>query len=257
MRLNIENALKNARKTDIPSSTLVKVDDVLRNLEHRKGKKYMGKRFKVSAVVAAAVAVMLVFSTAAFGQGIVRYVRTAMLGDHAVFITPGEGEITEAERQRIIDENQELIDAGTVSVTTSDTWEKPDWLTYADAEEGKSHFITDALLPAYVPEGYEFSNIFYYVESMEDLQEYGANMYMGAVYAGPGGEISMQIRFMNEETGFVSSATADMQKIKINGHEAVLDKNTLDLLIGDVMYMFYGNHNAGSAELVKMAESLS
>ena len=62
---NIENALRNVKKADVPSSTVAKVDDMLRNLEHRKGEKYMKPRYKRSAVVAAAIVAMLLVTTTA------------------------------------------------------------------------------------------------------------------------------------------------------------------------------------------------
>jgi hypothetical protein len=66
MRIDIEDTLKNAKEIDIPSSTFAKVDDVLRNLAHRKGEKHMKPRYKKSTVVAAAIAAMLLITTTAF-----------------------------------------------------------------------------------------------------------------------------------------------------------------------------------------------
>jgi len=62
----IEKALRNANKANIPSSTFEKVDNVLRNLEHRKGTLNMKPRIRKSAVIAAVVAVMLLITTTAF-----------------------------------------------------------------------------------------------------------------------------------------------------------------------------------------------
>ena len=66
MRDNIENALKNVKKVAVPNSTFMKVDDVLRNLEHSKEEKYMKPRYKKSAVVAAALIAVLIITGTAF-----------------------------------------------------------------------------------------------------------------------------------------------------------------------------------------------
>ncbi|MCL1828729.1 MAG: hypothetical protein FWG32_04445 [Oscillospiraceae bacterium] len=65
MRDNIENALRNVKKVDVPDSTFAKVDDVLRNLEHRKGEIHMKPGYRKMAVIAAAVAAMLLITTTA------------------------------------------------------------------------------------------------------------------------------------------------------------------------------------------------
>jgi len=66
MQYNIENALTNVKKADIPKSTFDKVDDVLRNLDYRKGTSNMKPRIRKSAVIAAVVAAMLLITTTAF-----------------------------------------------------------------------------------------------------------------------------------------------------------------------------------------------
>ena len=66
MRNNIENALKNVKKVAVPNSTFVKVDDVLRNLEHRKGENHMKPRYRKSVVVAAACMAVLFITGTAF-----------------------------------------------------------------------------------------------------------------------------------------------------------------------------------------------
>ena len=206
----------------------------------------MKKRFKKPIAVAACVAVALTLSVTVFGHELVRYVRTTMLGDHAGFVV---AEITgDEERQADINVSRNEVDVS--------EWVEPDWLTFTDAEEGRSHFITNALLPGDLPNGFEFKHIFYFVESMDELQEYGANKYMGVIFSDGYNELRMQIRFMDETTGFYLSATENMQTIDINGHEAIIDTNTISLLIGDVLYLFFGNEKIGTEELLNMAQSL-
>ncbi|MCL2564243.1 MAG: DUF4367 domain-containing protein [Defluviitaleaceae bacterium] len=216
---------------------------------------YMKRGFKKPIAFIACMAVILSMSIAVFGQDLVRYMRTAMLGNHAAFTVMPER--SEEEIAALQEELQELIDAGVVIV--SDQWEEPEWLTFTDAAEGLSHFITDAKLPTYVPEGFHFKHIFYFAESIEEFEEFrdqGANMYMGVVFFNGEEEIRMQIRYMTEDTGFEASASEHMRTMEINGYTAVVDISTVNLLIGDVLYTFFGMNNVEVDELIKMAESL-
>ena len=132
-----------------------------------------------------------------------------------------------------------------------------DLLTFTDIEEGRSHFITDVLMPSWLPEGYTFQYITYFVDSLEILEsEPEARKYMSVYYGNGKDMISSQVRFMDEYTAFEAGGSADIQELKINGYDAVLDGNVLNLLIGDVMYMFFANENLNSYELIKIAESL-
>ena len=127
----------------------------------------------------------------------------------------------------------------------------------AFAQEGKSYFITDVMLPTYAPDDFEFKHIFYFAETLEELQAPGTNKYMGVIFSNGTEEIRMQIRYMTEDTGFVASASPDMRAIEINGHEALLDNSVLNLLVGDVMYMFFSMGNVDDEALIRMAESLN
>lgn len=223
---------------------------------NRERKIYMKRGIRKPVAFAACIIVILSMSISVFGQDFVRYMRTVMLGNHAAFVTAGE-ELCREEIEARQEELQELIDAGVVVVYGE--FEEPQWLKFTDAREGLSHFITDAMLPTYLPEGFYFKHIFYFAESMEEFEEFkdqGVNMYMGVVFSNGTEEIRMQIRYMTEDTGFVASASEHVRTIEINGHEAVVDLNSLNLLIGDVMYMFFGINSLEVDELIKMAESL-
>ncbi|MCL2852378.1 MAG: DUF4367 domain-containing protein [Defluviitaleaceae bacterium] len=223
---------------------------------NEEGDTYMKKGIRKPLAVAACAAIILTVSVTAFGQELVRYVRSVMLGDHAGFIIAEE--IREEDREALREERQALIDEGYLTASESTDFDEPAWLTFTDAEEGRSHFITDALLPAYLPEGFAFKHIFYFVESVEELGEYGANKYMGVVFSNGVDELPVQVRFMDETTAFALSATENIRTVEINGHEAVVDLNSVNILIGDVMYFFFGGTgNVDVEELIRMAESLS
>lgn len=259
-----ENFVKEYGRTDFSSESKNKA----KNLEalqiklpiiNEERKIYMNerkRRIRKPIAIAACIAVILSMSAVVFGQDIVNYVRTTMLGEYASFSTSPE--LTEEEIQKIEEQTQALIDSGEITITTSnDNWVEPEWVSFTDATEGKSHFITDVMLPTYAPSGFHFSHVFYFVENFEELQEHGANMYMGVIFSNGADEIRMQIRYMNEETGFEAGATENLQTLQINGHEAVVDSGVVNLLVDDVIYMFFGMGIVDDAELIKMAASLS
>jgi hypothetical protein len=68
----------------------------------------------------------------------------------------------------------------------------------------------------------------------------------------------MQIRKMNEETGFGASAGPDMRYITVNGHKGVVDGNNVYVEINGVMYMILAGRADGvtQQDVIKMAESL-
>ena len=70
MRYDIESVLKNVTKAAVPNSTFEKVDDALRNLENRKGEKYMKPKYKKPIVAAAALTATLLISGAAFAAAL-------------------------------------------------------------------------------------------------------------------------------------------------------------------------------------------
>ena len=212
-------------------------------------------RVRKPIVIAACFVLILSMSAVVFGQDIVNYFRTITLGEHAAF-TMGY-ELTNEEIQALQEETQAMIDAGEIVVVTANEWEEPEWLSFTNAAEGKAHFITDVMLPTYAPDGFEFKHVFFFAETLEELSQYGANMFMGVVFSNGTDEIRMQIRYMTEDTGFVASASPDMRTVEINGHEAVVDSTTVNLLVGDVLYMFFGMGIVDDAALIRMAESLN
>ena len=258
----VEEFIEKCRKTDFSSESRNKQA----NLEQLKAKLpimneerdiYMKKGIRKPIAIAACIAVVLSMSVVVFGQDVVNYIRTVRLGDHANYIV-SVGDVSDEDMQAFIDEKAEGCE---ISDEEYELWTEADmvdfnWLTFTDAAEAKSHFITnDALLPTYLPEGFEFDHIYFFVESLEDLQEYGANKFMTAVFSNGTDEIQMQIRFMDETTRFVTGLPEDIQVIDINGNEAIVAENTLDILIGDTMYFIMGS-GLSADELIAMAASL-
>jgi hypothetical protein len=86
-------------------------------------------------------------------------------------------------------------------------------------------------------------------------------MYLNVYYtnADKSQQIYMQIRKMNEETGFTASGSPDMRYISINGHEGVVAVKSVYVEIDGVMYMILADFTADGVtqqDVIKMAESL-
>ena len=62
MRTDIEKTLKNAKQMEVPNSTFVKVDNVLRNLEQREDIPYMKPKYKKAIALVATAAVIAIIA---------------------------------------------------------------------------------------------------------------------------------------------------------------------------------------------------
>ncbi|MCL2573416.1 MAG: DUF4367 domain-containing protein [Defluviitaleaceae bacterium] len=216
-------------------------------------------RVRKPVVIAACLVLILSMSAVVFGQDVINYFRNITLGEHVNFELIPEGQHFVRGPELTEEEIQNMIDAGELERITSyswDSWTQPDWLTFTDIYEGKSHFITDVMLPANLPDGFELDHIHFFVETLEELSQYGANMFMSAVFSDGTNEFSLSIRYVTEETGFMMTASPNIREIEIGGHEAIIDDNILSLLIDDVLYMFLSQGQLTDAELIAMAESL-
>jgi hypothetical protein len=86
-------------------------------------------------------------------------------------------------------------------------------------------------------------------------------MYLNVYYtnADKSQQIYMQIRMMNEESGFTASGSPDMRYITVNGHKGVVAVKSVYVEIGAVMYMIladYSGVGVTQQDVIKMAESL-
>jgi|GEM_PF-1283475 len=251
-----------------------------RNLETLKAKQmYMKneegidlkkKNRKPALLIIAAVVSVMCLSVAAFGHELI--VRTLVpgeqvrLGAHSGFVVNTKEEEDMAARNEKDWELQAVIDAAEQAEytepvpTTEPGFEKYNYVQITDIQQGLSYFIKEAYMPQYMPEGYAFEYIEYYVgnhASIEEAQAVNedAKKYMYALYSKEGRQLYMYVRYMDETSGFVAGASADAQLVKIHGYKAVVDDCSIDMLVGDVMYTFQ-NSVVGRDELVKIAASV-
>jgi hypothetical protein len=107
MQSNIDDALRNIRQTDVPSSTFDKVDNVLRSLDDRKDKKHIKPIYTKPVIAAAAIAMTLViFTTTALAvTGIIDFASIFRVGlDNetvAPYIITGEDIVIHANESKL------------------------------------------------------------------------------------------------------------------------------------------------------------
>lgn len=128
---------------------------------------------------------------------------------------------------------------------------------FDSAKDVKDLLAFDLRAFDYIPEGYKLEG--YRLFDGDEVQgkfEKGKSKYLSMHYFkdnDPADYIYVQVRLMDEETGFESGATENARTAVINGHDAFIDGGHVDILIGDVMYMIGG---VEEGEAIKMAESL-
>lgn len=250
----------------------------------------INNKFKRSAALVAIIAVSLAASISVYGEDFARIIKTITLGDHAEYnvvedsrietpilipehlvgqlfdkdgkvltVYPEDHVMYNAQSQKMalyFDDNN-VAQIVTVEKLNKMNNSNVKTVEFTDLLEGKSYFIADVFMPSYLPKGYSFSRISYYSDSKATLRtEEGSNKYMDVYYTNGKDTIYSQVRYMDETTAFEASTRQEMQKIKINGRDAVIGENSLDIQIGNVMYMFFANENLTLDELTKMAESL-
>lgn len=245
----------------------------------------MNKKIRKPVAFAAVSAALLCFTITVYGQDLVQIIKTVTLGNHAKYQVTDDSRTTgpvpkeligqifdedgnalteckkgqvlyNAKGQEVIiynDGNKDIL----ITLEAKQSMEEGQAVTFSDMKEGQSYFICDTLMPAYLPDGYTFNHIGFYSDPRDKANaEVDANKYMSLHFTKDKEEIYAQIRYMDEETAFESTAGKNVQKVKINGYDAIVDDNEVSVQIGDVIYMFFGNKNIDNKELVKIVESL-
>ena len=241
------------------------------------------RRFKRSSVIAIAACLTLALSVSAFA-----FVHYLSLGENAIYIVNPRDAVNtddvlpEELRGLLYDADGKLLekfgdiqdaiynaDGEAVMVTSDDSGklaivtmeeepaETEQVSTLFDAlEDAQAHLAFDALVPSYVPSDYVLEG--YRIFNDEDGKPAQDTKYLSIYYYGNNGVkdyIYIQARLMDEETSFASDV-GSVEKTTINGHEAIIGRSNVDILIGDVMYMIHAN-KLPQSEVIKMAESLT
>ncbi len=145
-----------------------------------------------------------------------------------------------------------------IAITTAqqeEKMEKEKYLVIKDPNELNNYTCFNVILPSYLPKGYAFDRAEFYkdekgvVENTKYINLYFTNKETGKY-------IFMQQRFADDETAYEAGTDGKIEKIKINGVDAIMsDNRTIDLEANGVLYSLHGRGIAKN-ELIKIAESI-
>ena len=122
-----------------------------------------------------------------------------------------------------------------------------DVLHYSQLNKAQQATAFKVLCPSYLPSGYTF----------KEAQGYpGSNEYINLFFSGPGQDIILMQRLMNENTAFELATDTPVESLKINGvNGAWLEPHTLIWEKNGVGYNLYCK-GFSKAEAMKVAESI-
>lgn len=138
------------------------------------------------------------------------------------------------------DENGNLVTIGT---KPEPPIEIDNYSSLAHAQKGVAFKL---LAPDYLPQGYSFKNAECYKGSKE---------YITLIFQGPGKNIILMQRLMNEHTQYVLGTDGKVESAIINGNHGAWDDSNLIWNIDDVNYTLFANGQSKD-EIMKIAESV-
>lgn len=129
-------------------------------------------------------------------------------------------------------------------------------LTLTDVNKRNDYTCFDVKLPEYLPDGYKFDRIELYKDENGKVEN---SKYITIFYTNEstGEYIFMQQRLSDEETGFTTGTDGTVEKVKVNGAEAlIMDDSSIDWEADGVLYHMTSRGAFGKDDLLKMAESI-
>ena len=129
-------------------------------------------------------------------------------------------------------------------------------LTLTDANKRNDYTAFDVKLPEYLPDGYKFDRIELYKDENGKVEN---SKYIDVFYTNEstGEYIFMQQRLSDEETGFTTGTDGTVERVKVNGAEAlIMDNSSIDWEADGVLYHMTSRGAFGKDELLKVAESI-
>ncbi|AGY77882.1 DUF4367 domain-containing protein [Clostridium autoethanogenum] len=113
----------------------------------------------------------------------------------------------------------------------------------------------DVKLPSYLPEGYKFDRAEFYKDNDGSVSKEYIDLYF--TNAKTGKYISMNQRFASKKTKYEDGTDGKMEKVKVNGKDAILfDNRNMDWENNGVLYSLSGRGAFGKTELIKIADSI-
>lgn len=130
-------------------------------------------------------------------------------------------------------------------------------LEVKDVNEINNHTCFKVLLPNYLPEGYKFDKAIFFKESAEDTVVNTKYVDLSFINEKNGKQILIQQRYPDETTRVESGTDAKVQKIKVNGADAIfIASGRLSWETNNALYFLRDKGNLDMKELIKIAESI-
>jgi len=160
------------------------------------------------------------------------------------------GDIYNADGEKIVG-----VEDGRLVTQSERDQEKAELLIERDSSKLNEYTIFDVGLPAYLPEGYTFDRAEFYKDSNGDVIN---SKYINLYFVNEATDeiISMQQRHADSETAYEMSTDGTIEKVKINGVDAVfVNGKGLDWEANGVLYGVT-SASLDKNDLIKVAESI-
>ncbi len=163
------------------------------------------------------------------------------------------GDLYTAEGEKIVD----FLNGEVITETQKVKMAQEGKLVVKDSGKLNDYTCFKVVMPDYIPEGYKFERAEFYKDNEGNVSR---TKYIDLYFtnAANGNYIFMQQRASDKETAYEVSTDGELEKIKINGVDAVLiDGRTIGWEYNDVLYDLSGKEgHLGKSELIKIAESI-
>ncbi|WP_053954976.1 DUF4367 domain-containing protein [Inediibacterium massiliense] len=158
-------------------------------------------------------------------------------------------------------DGEEIVGIGNGEIITASQQEKMNQedesynLVIKDPNEFNKYTCFNVLLPTYLPKGYELDKGEFYKDEKGNVSKKYIDLYFTNKKTGK--YISMQQRFADEETAYETGTDGKIEKVKMNGVDAVIsDDRYIDWEMNNVLYRLSGRGEITKDELIKIAESM-
>lgn len=124
-----------------------------------------------------------------------------------------------------------------------------------DANSLNKYTCFNVILPSYLPKDYKFDRAELSKDEKGNVSNKCINLYF--TNSKTGKYIYMQQRIASEEMKYVTGTDGKIEKVKVNGVDAVISDNRyIDWEANKVLYELSGRGQITKAELIKIAESI-
>lgn len=169
-------------------------------------------------------------------------------------ITKDTGKIYTKSGEQIVDIKGGKIVTATEAKAEEEKIEKS-MLIIKDSSSLNKYTCFDVKLPSYLPQGYKFDR----AEFFKGEDGSVSKKYVSLYFTNEKTEkyIYMQQRFADEETKYEAGTDGKIEKVKVNGKDAVVsDNRSMDWENNGVLYILSGRGEFGKNELIKIADSI-